>query len=292
MRSIYITPTQSRAIWAALIKARVIDRQGNVLYDVRVVREGHLCCLSSRITMYCRVGGHAAEPATSSWSVKQSTPPLLSLPVPVQNRGWIKLLAKILPWLKRSDPYYNLISDESQIWQGGWGSSWLACSAPPHAACMAMLASARPGRVRLPAPECLVACVAPGSRRAHASRAPAPHTCTHACPAELNLAWSWHEIVSGEPLLPGQGLALVGFGMLKHWPCPCWLSHVHCSRPAQTLCSCRPTDPVQAVLAWLETGGRANLQSLVRRYDHGQFISCLTEHREGCGRGRRMMAQE
>jgi hypothetical protein len=146
MRSIYITPTQSRAIWAALIKARVIDRQGNVLYDVRVVREGHLCCLSSRITMYCRVGGHAAEPATSSWSVKQSTPPLLSLPVPVQNRGWIKLLAKILPWLKRSDPYYNLISDESQIWQGGWGSSWLACSAPPHAACMAMLASAQPGR--------------------------------------------------------------------------------------------------------------------------------------------------
>jgi hypothetical protein len=109
---------------------------------------------------------------------------------------WTAKLAKVLPWLKRTSPYYNLISDESQIWQGGWGSSWLACNAPPHAACMAMLASARPGRVRLPAPECLVACVAPGSRRAHASRAPAPHTCTHACPAELNVAYSQHEIVS------------------------------------------------------------------------------------------------
>jgi len=33
------------------------------------------------------------------------------------KRGWIKQLPMFLPWLKRSDPYYNLISDESQIWQ-------------------------------------------------------------------------------------------------------------------------------------------------------------------------------
>lgn len=58
--------------------------------------------------------------------------------------------------------------------------------------------------------------------------------------------------------------------------------------PTQSLCC--PADPVQASLAWLETGGRANLQSLVRRYDHGQFISCLNEYREGCRR--RLMAQE
>ncbi len=35
-----------------------------------------------------------------------------------QKRGWINQLPKYLPWLKRSSPYYNLISDESQIWQG------------------------------------------------------------------------------------------------------------------------------------------------------------------------------
>ncbi|KAL4422147.1 hypothetical protein ABPG77_006836 [Micractinium sp. CCAP 211/92] len=31
--------------------------------------------------------------------------------------GWTKELPKYLPWLKRTSPYYNLISDESQIWQ-------------------------------------------------------------------------------------------------------------------------------------------------------------------------------
>lgn len=36
----------------------------------------------------------------------------------LQKRGWITQLPKYLPWLKRTDPYYNLISDESQIWQG------------------------------------------------------------------------------------------------------------------------------------------------------------------------------
>ncbi len=35
-----------------------------------------------------------------------------------QKSGWTRKLPQILPWLQRSSPYYNLISDESQIWQG------------------------------------------------------------------------------------------------------------------------------------------------------------------------------
>lgn len=54
--------------------------------------------------------------------------PALRLPVwqpeqqapaePLQKTNWTKELPKYLPWLKRTSPYYNLISDESQIWQG------------------------------------------------------------------------------------------------------------------------------------------------------------------------------
>ncbi|KAL4458456.1 hypothetical protein ABPG75_013321 [Micractinium tetrahymenae] len=87
------------------------------------------------------------------------------------KRGWILQLPKYLPWLKRTDPYYNLISDESQIWQ------------------------------------------------------------------ELNLAWSWHEIVS---------------------------------------------DPVTATLKWLFAKGKADLGSLVKKYDWNQNIACLSETRIGC----------
>lgn len=39
----------------------------------------------------------------------------------------------VLPWLKRDSPYYNLISDESQIWQCEWllaAWMWLAASVP------------------------------------------------------------------------------------------------------------------------------------------------------------------
>ena len=33
----------------------------------------------------------------------------------------MKALPKFVPWLDRNSPYYNLISDESQIWQGERG---------------------------------------------------------------------------------------------------------------------------------------------------------------------------
>jgi hypothetical protein len=33
------------------------------------------------------------------------------------NRGWVKNLNAALPWLKRAGFNFNLISDESQIWQ-------------------------------------------------------------------------------------------------------------------------------------------------------------------------------
>ena len=43
------------------------------------------------------------------------------LPLPparlLQRRGWTKKLAKYLPWLKKGT-VFNLVSDESQIWQG------------------------------------------------------------------------------------------------------------------------------------------------------------------------------
>jgi hypothetical protein len=40
LRSVYISPAQSAQIYAALVKARVISKQGDVLYDVRVVSGG------------------------------------------------------------------------------------------------------------------------------------------------------------------------------------------------------------------------------------------------------------
>ncbi|KAI3435834.1 hypothetical protein D9Q98_001892 [Chlorella vulgaris] len=124
-RSVFISPQQSGAIYAALVKSKVISKAGDVLYDVRV------------------------------------------------NRKWVKQLNAALPWLKRAGFNFNLISDESQIWQ------------------------------------------------------------------ELNLAWAWHEIVS---------------------------------------------DHVRATLAWLETGGRANLNALARKYSLNDNIACLNEYREGCRR--------
>jgi hypothetical protein len=36
---------------------------------------------------------------------------------PRKVTGWTKKLPTYLPWLTRSSPYYNLISDESQVWQ-------------------------------------------------------------------------------------------------------------------------------------------------------------------------------
>jgi hypothetical protein len=36
-RSVFISPQQSGAIYAALVKSKVISKAGDVLYDVRVV---------------------------------------------------------------------------------------------------------------------------------------------------------------------------------------------------------------------------------------------------------------
>ena len=42
-------------------------------------------------------------------------------------------------------------------------------------------------------------------------------------------------------------------------------------------------DFVRPTLMWLEKKGRANLQSLVRRYSYeNDGLRCLTERREGC----------
>jgi hypothetical protein len=43
---------------------------------------------------------------------------LLPARLHLQSTGWTKKIAKILTWIKRDSPYYNMISDESQIWQG------------------------------------------------------------------------------------------------------------------------------------------------------------------------------
>ena len=40
------------------------------------------------------------------------------IPACLQNTEWTQKLAKALSWLRRDSPYYNLISDESQVWQG------------------------------------------------------------------------------------------------------------------------------------------------------------------------------
>ena len=101
--------------------------------------------------------------------------PLPRLPLLRQVTGWTKKLPKYVPWLTRDSPYYNLISDESQIWQGAWGR----CRAEPRS----------PARPSWPARW-------PPAR---------PSPCRPACPcgwslpsrlAELNLAYSQHEIVS------------------------------------------------------------------------------------------------
>ena len=97
---------------------------------------------------------------------------LLTPPAPVpcplpQNRQWVAELPKHVPWLSRGSPYYNLISGESQIWQGGW-----VAPAP--------LGNGVPGD---------------GTSRACPPPAYPARPPTHN-PAELNLAYSQHEIVS------------------------------------------------------------------------------------------------
>lgn len=110
--------------------------------------------------------------------------PAISLPPPpsgAQNREWTTALPKIVRWIRPGSPYYNLISDESQIWQGaltsgrqGWTGhrlrQWGRREATWHAyACRSCLAHRR--------------------QRAADSAAAAP-------PAELNMAYSQHEIVA------------------------------------------------------------------------------------------------
>lgn len=57
---------------------------------------------------------------------------LASCAIQLQNTEWTKKLASSLKWLKRGSPYYNLISDESQVWQGaqpaGHNQGWAVAS--------------------------------------------------------------------------------------------------------------------------------------------------------------------
>jgi hypothetical protein len=53
---------------------------------------------------------------------------------------------------------------------------------------------------------------------------------------------------------------------------------------AYPLCTGPCADHVRATLAWLETGGRANLNALARKYSLNDNIACLNEYREGCRR--------
>ena len=64
--------------------------------------------------LYAHLLATKAVPCTWTCQPQGQLPAL-----PVQSDGWTKELPKYLPWLKRTSPYYNLISDESQIWQGG-----------------------------------------------------------------------------------------------------------------------------------------------------------------------------
>ncbi len=171
--------------------------------------------------------------------------------LPLQSDGWTKELPKYLPWLKRTSPYYNLISDESQIWQGEAGSQ-----RPPSG--MAQLwklalksmhpLGIRPCRHQRRATRCWGPC----HRSPAALQFAVPHEpCSSTlpayaclpsppagcCAAELNLAWSWHEIVS---------------------------------------------DYVRPTLVWLEKKGKADLDALVKQYDLHGNLRCLTENQEGC----------
>lgn len=106
---------------------------------------------------------------------------LASCAIQLQNTEWTKKLASALKWLKRGSPYYNLISDESQVWQGahpaGHYQGWAAASNGQR--------HAFPG------------CWLPGmaANHLHAGQV-CNKTPQSASPAELNLAYSQHEIVS------------------------------------------------------------------------------------------------
>ena len=56
-------------------------------------------------------------------------PPRPPLP---QKRKWTGDLLRALPWLKKKE-VYNLVSDESQIWQCGWPAGCLPPGGAPPA---------------------------------------------------------------------------------------------------------------------------------------------------------------
>ena len=76
---------------------------------------------------------------------------------PSQVTGWTKKLPTYLPWLTRNSPYYNLISDESQVWQGECGGGKQGCASEPAQGglapaaydCLQLLYSAYPGTFEL-----------------------------------------------------------------------------------------------------------------------------------------------
>ena len=103
-----------------------------------------------------------------------------------QNRQWTEALPRLVRWIvpRDSSSPFNLVSDESQIWQG-------AAQAPPGAAAGSWCQHAgwRPRR--------RTAAGRPAGLAARALCSPAAagvHTSPR--PAELNMAWSQHEIVA------------------------------------------------------------------------------------------------
>lgn len=113
------------------------------------------------------------------------TPPLTLNPnplPPLQVTGWTKKLPQYLPWLKRSSPYYNLISDESQVWQGEQRD---AQGCPAAGGCSLGMPHEQLKGTQL----LLDARLLPHTNQQHPC---SPHLFS----AELNMAYSQHEIVS------------------------------------------------------------------------------------------------
>ena len=105
-----------------------------------------------------------------------------------QITGWTKQLPKYVPWLARDSPYYNLISDESQLWQGeARGAEGAGRGARDERAAAAAAAAEVPAR--LPRP------LGP-ARLPPLPTAASPNPAILSPRAELNMAWSWHEIVA------------------------------------------------------------------------------------------------
>lgn len=188
---------------------------------------------------------------------------VLTAAAALQNTGWTQKLQQYVPWLKRGSPYYNLISDESQVWQG----EELDQHCPGTTTCCCP--GSMPARLLDQQPRCST-CPSRVSRPPQSSTWPTPSTRSSPTTSAPR---------SCEPPRLAQHATVT--------VCCCWALYL-CFLPnpaahPHSLCQRKRKRVKTFCCRWLEQRGNADLNALAQQFSLNSTLRCLNESVEGCG---------